>query len=96
MGESEYGEKADIRERSGEGSIGDFNAIIIIEDQMRPQKVSKIVWSINCRAKSRDAVGEKQLRSTDEAKSEDMRGRSLGSLWDSKPSAQHLIVSSYS
>ena len=36
-GESEYGEKADIRERSGEGSIGDFNAIIIVEDPMRPR-----------------------------------------------------------
>lgn len=33
MGESEYGEKADIKERSGEGSIGDFNAIIIAETQ---------------------------------------------------------------
>ena len=58
VGESEYGEKADIRERSGEGSIGDFNAIILAEDPMRPQYVSKVVWSINCRARSRDAVGE--------------------------------------
>ena len=33
VGESEYGEKADIKERSGEGSIGDFNAIIIAETQ---------------------------------------------------------------
>lgn len=28
VGDSEYGEKADMRLRSGEGSIGDFNAII--------------------------------------------------------------------
>ena len=58
VGESEYGEKEDIRERSGEGSIGDFNAIILAKDPMRPQYVSKMVRSINCRARSRDAVGE--------------------------------------
>lgn len=29
VGESEYGEKADMRERSGDGSRGDFSAIII-------------------------------------------------------------------
>ena len=28
VGDSEYGEKADMRLRSGDGSIGDFNAII--------------------------------------------------------------------
>ena len=28
VGDSEYGEKADMRVRSGEGSMGDFNAII--------------------------------------------------------------------
>ena len=58
VGESEYGEKADIRERSGEGSIGDFNAIILAKDPVRPQCISKMVWSINCRARGRDAVGE--------------------------------------
>jgi hypothetical protein len=35
VGDSEYGEKADINDRSGEGSIGDFNAIIIIEEPKR-------------------------------------------------------------
>ncbi len=30
VGDSEYGEKADMRLRSGEGSIGDFNAIIAV------------------------------------------------------------------
>ena len=29
VGESEYGEKADMRLWSGEGSNGDFNAIIV-------------------------------------------------------------------
>lgn len=29
VGDSEYGEKADMRLRSGDGSIGDFNAIIV-------------------------------------------------------------------
>lgn len=38
VGDSEYGEKADIKERSGEGSIGDFNAIIIAETQCDPDK----------------------------------------------------------
>ena len=28
VGDSEYGEKADMRLRSGDGSIGDFNAMI--------------------------------------------------------------------
>lgn len=28
VGDSEYGEKADMRFRSGDGSIGDFNAMI--------------------------------------------------------------------
>lgn len=28
VGDSEYGEKADMRLRSGDGSIGDFNAIM--------------------------------------------------------------------
>lgn len=31
LGESVYGEKADIRLLFGEGSIGDFNAIIMVE-----------------------------------------------------------------
>lgn len=38
VGDSEYGEKADIKERSGEGSIGDFNAIIIAKTQCDPNK----------------------------------------------------------
>lgn len=36
VGESEYGEKADMRERSGEGSNGDFNAIIATKVLRRP------------------------------------------------------------
>lgn len=31
LGESVYGEKADIRLLFGEGSIGDFNAIIMVK-----------------------------------------------------------------
>lgn len=31
VGDSEYGEKADMRLRSGDGSIGDFNAIIALK-----------------------------------------------------------------
>lgn len=31
VGDSEYGEKADMRLRSGDGSIGDFNAIIAVK-----------------------------------------------------------------
>ena len=31
LGESVYGEKADIRLLFGDGSIGDFNAIIMVE-----------------------------------------------------------------
>ncbi len=36
VGESEYGEKADMRERSGEGSMGDVNAIIVTRTLRRP------------------------------------------------------------
>lgn len=31
VGDSEYGENADMRLRSGDGSIGDFNAIIVVK-----------------------------------------------------------------
>ena len=36
VGDSEYGEKADMRLRSGEGSIGDFRAIIAQNHSTRP------------------------------------------------------------
>lgn len=39
VGESEYGENADMRLRSGDGSIGDFNAIIADEDSARSWKL---------------------------------------------------------
>jgi len=38
VGESEYGENADIKERSGEGSRGDFKAIMVTRIQRRPWK----------------------------------------------------------
>ena len=31
VGDSEYGEKADIRLRSGDGSIGDFSAMVAVK-----------------------------------------------------------------
>ncbi len=36
VGESEYGENAEMRERSGEGSMGDLNAIIVTRTLRRP------------------------------------------------------------
>jgi len=36
VGESEYGEKAEMRERSGEDTRGDFKAIIIAKRSGRP------------------------------------------------------------
>lgn len=36
VGESEYGENADMRVRSGEGSKGDCNAIIVARTSRRP------------------------------------------------------------
>ena len=39
VGDSEYGEKADMRLRSGDGSIGDFNAIIAEKQWTRSQEL---------------------------------------------------------
>lgn len=36
VGESEYGEKADIRDRSGDDNKGDFIAIIVTRTSRRP------------------------------------------------------------
>ena len=38
VGESEYGEKAEMRARSGDGMSGDFKAIMIARIARRPQE----------------------------------------------------------
>lgn len=47
VGDSEYGEKADMRLRSGDGSIGDFNAIIVEGHSTRSWKLLALS-AVNC------------------------------------------------
>ena len=47
VGESEYGEKADMRERSGDGSIGDFKAIMTLRLQQTMDTLTVCPQSID-------------------------------------------------
>ena len=77
VGDSEYGEKADISDRSGEGSIGDFNAIIIVEKPKRSEAASESELGINCRTASLVIELEDAAEVNNRANSDNMRGSSM-------------------